>query len=164
MRFAEVNSCSDGGKGPDGEREQGEEKDEAPSPFIWEHLYDLLSLCLFCDKHFHLHTILEARRAPGGNLAFDSLRENPFPALLPVGPHHVNQVWSTERQKRWEKVQGNKCAKHPLGWEGGKKYMKDIKRGKNSSHSERRRCHLWRAAPYFISFPALSDNQCHIFV
>lgn len=74
------------------------------------------------------------------------------------------KCWSAERQKRWEKVQGNKCAKHPLGWEGGEKNMKDIKRGKNSSHAERRGRQLWRAAPYFISFPALSDNQCHIFV
>lgn len=53
-----------------------------------------------------------------------------------------------------------------IPWDGReeKKNMKDIKRGKNSSHAEWCGCHLWRAAPYFISFPAQSDNQCHIFV
>lgn len=72
VQFEAVNGRYEGGKGWDGEQERGLKK-ITPSPsssssFIWEHLYDLLSQCLLCDKHFHLRTILKAPACTGWKL------------------------------------------------------------------------------------------------
>lgn len=56
--FEEVNSSSDG------EKVQGE-VDSTPSPlspFMGAPLRPTFSLCLFCDKHFHLHTDTQSLR------------------------------------------------------------------------------------------------------
>lgn len=127
MRFAEVNNCSDGEKELGGE--SGRKKDKAPHPFhLGAPLRPTFAICLFCNKHFHLHTNTQSSRhgihwveAGVWFTHWKSFLLFPLDCTMSIST-------STERQKntKQDEVQRKKCAKHPLG----ERNVKEIKEAK----------------------------------
>lgn len=133
-----------------------EEQIKCLPPFSGIHLYDLVSLCLFCDKHFHLHTETESSRHGilhwvDAGISF-TLRKSR--SAVPIGLHHVNHA-NTEG----ENTQVKCSEKH--AHEQKKDIVESCERRKVCPKLNGEEFNLWRVSSSFIHFPALSDNQCH---
>lgn len=140
----------------------GEKKRIKPPPLSSGSTFTTYFPCLLCDKHFHLHTNTQTSRhgiLHRVDAAISFTRRKSFSAV-PIGLHHVNQYENRgAKTPRWSAEK--RCAKLPLGEK--KKKMKDMKEAKFVPNWMLRISSLENCSSY-ISFPALSDNQCHITV
>lgn len=133
------------------------------SSFIWEHLDDLLSLFVLWQKLSPVHTSTKTLKHGILHWHFNHSAKKKWGgeafSAVPIGLHHVNQhktggknIGMKSREKTCNASPGKKKDER----DERRKVYSELNADSFTSGNEINLCSS------YISFPALSNNQCHI--